>query len=100
MQRFWIALYLVTAVAHAPFALGLAWALSRAGLMSSGLAALAASIIALAIASLLRGRVRRARADAPIPRSRLLLIEEPFYIHWCGAVASTPLFILLALAAL
>ena len=94
MRRFWIALYTLTAIAHALFAFGLARALSRA---SVPLPALFAALLSLAAASLLRGRVARARMDAPLARWRLHLVEEPFYVHWCATVVSAPLFVLGAL---
>ena len=91
MRRFWIALYTLTAIAHAPFALGLARALSRASLPWPSLVAVLLSIAAV---MLLRGRVQRARMDEPLARWRLHLVEEPFYVHWCATLVSTPLFAL------
>ena len=95
MRRFWIALYTLTAVAHAPFAVGLARALSRA---SVPLPALFAALLSTAAALLIRGRVANARMDGVIARSRLYLVEEPFYVHWCATVVSAPLFAIGALA--
>src|SRR6185503_8234124 len=51
-----------------------------------------AALAAAGLAAALRGRIRRGVRDLPIPTWRLLLIEEPYYVHWCAAVASTPLF--------
>jgi hypothetical protein len=95
MRRFWIALYALTAVAHAPFAVGLARVLSRA---SVPLPALAAALLSIAAALLIRGRVANARMDGPIARWKLYLVEEPFYVHWCATLVSAPLFALGALA--
>src|SRR4051812_13830742 len=95
MRRFWIAVYIITAAGHAPFAVGLAFALGRIGApLPWLLGPLAAAGTALGI----RGRIARARRDAPISRARLVLIEEPFYVHWCAAVASAPPFAIAALA--
>jgi len=95
MRRFWIALSTLTAVAHAPFALGLARALSRASLP---VPALFAALLSIAATLLLRGRVANARMDGPIARWKLYLVEEPFYVHWCATLVSAPLFALGALA--
>ncbi len=89
MRRFWIALYTLTAITHAPFALGLARALSRA---SAPAPALFAALLSICAALLLRGRVARAKMDGPLARWKLHLIEEPFYVHWCATVVSAPLF--------
>ena len=94
MRRFWIALYTLTAVAHAPFAVGLARALSRASVPSP---ALFAALLSIAAAGLIRGRVANARMDAPIARWKLYLVEEPFYVHWCATLVSAPLFAIGAL---
>ena len=94
MRRFWIALYTLTAVAHAPFAVGLARALSRASVPSP---ALFAALLSIAAAGLIRGRVAKARMDAPIARWKLYLVEEPFYVHWCATLVSAPLFAIGAL---
>jgi predicted MPP superfamily phosphohydrolase len=95
MRRFWIALYTLTAVAHAPFAVGLARVLSRA---SVPLPALFAALLSTAAALQIRGRVENARMDGPIARWKLYLVEEPFYVHWCATLVSAPLFALGALA--
>jgi hypothetical protein len=96
MRRFWIALYTFTAIAHAPFALGIARALTRA---SAPLPVLFAALVSISVAAmaLLRGRVANARMDVPLARWKLHLVEEPFYVHWCATVVSAPLFALGAL---
>ncbi len=95
MRRFRIAIFAVTLPAHALFAAGLAFALSR-------LRAPFAGWIAVAVAALLvvglRGRLRRARADRPLPAWRVLLVEEPYHAHWCATVLAWPLFALAAIA--
>jgi hypothetical protein len=94
MRRFWIALYTLTAITHAPFGLGLARALNRAGVRWP---ALFAALLSIAAALLLRGRVANARMDGPVARWKLHFIEEPFYVHWCATLVSAPLFLLGAL---
>jgi hypothetical protein len=96
MRRFWIALYTLTALTHAPFALGVARALNRAGV---GRPALFVALLSISVAAalLVRGRVVNARMDGPLPRWKLHLIEEPFYVHWCATLVSAPLFLLGAL---
>ena len=93
MRRFRIAIFAVTLLGHALFALGLSFGLSRLG-------APFAPWIALAIAALLvlalRGRLRRLRADRPLPAWRAWLVEEPYYAHWCATVLAWPLLVLAA----
>ncbi|HVY45695.1 MAG TPA: metallophosphoesterase [Minicystis sp.] len=90
MRRFWIALYAVTALTHVPFAIGVAWALGRAGVPR---APLLAAALAIALVALLRGRVRRARADRPVPAWRLALVEEPYYAHWGACIGALFAFV-------
>lgn len=94
MRRFWIALYALTAVTHAPFALALARALARA---SAPLPALTSALLTTLALLLVRGRVANARMDGPLARWKLYLVEEPFYVHWCATLVSAPLFVVLAL---
>ena len=88
MGRFFIALYGLTALCHIPFAMGLGFALRRAGVPAAPFLAIG---IAAALVALLRGRIGRARYDRPMPAWRLLLVEEPYYIHWGATIASVPL---------
>src|SRR5262249_15725567 len=81
---------------HLTFALGVSFAASRLGAPAP---VLSAALLACVLTASLRGRVRRGVADAPIPGWRLLLIEEPYYMHWCAALAGTLLFIPCALIA-
>ncbi len=94
MRRFSIVLFVFTAVAHAPFALALAHALSWARAPAPAAIAIAVSA---ALVALLSGRLRRARADRPLARWRVLLVEEPWYAHWCALVLTLPLFAISAL---
>lgn len=83
MGRLRSALYALTLVGHLPFALGLAFGLG-------GLGVPFAPWIAIGIAALLvlalGGRLRRLRADRPLPSWRVWLIEEPYYAHWSATV--------------
>jgi predicted MPP superfamily phosphohydrolase len=88
MGRFFIALYGLTALCHIPFAMGLGFALRRAGVPAAPFLAIG---VAAALVALLRGRIGRARYDRPMPAWRLLLVEEPYYIHWGATIASVPL---------
>src|SRR4051794_17167120 len=90
MRRFWVVLHAITAFTHLTFALGASFAARRLGVPWPGLVAV---VIAVGLGSLMRGRVRRGGADRPIPRWRLLLIEEPYFIHWCAALAGTLMFV-------
>lgn len=97
MGRFWLIVYGVTAAAHLPFALALAALLTRA---SGPRAALLALPISALLVWLLRGRVERVKHDRALSRARLLLLEEPYYVHWCAALVSVPLSLLIAPALL
>lgn len=95
MRRLWSLLLAITVVAHAPFAAAVASALGRLGAphpISLGALAAAAGVL------LLGGRLRRARADAPVPRWRLYALEEPYYAHWLATVLAFPLFAVAAAA--
>lgn len=89
MRRFWTVLYTVTALAQLPFALGAHRALVAVGAPFAPWIALAAAAILVA---LLRGRVRRGALDRPIARWKRLLVEEPYYVHWCASVGASLLF--------
>ena len=95
MRRFQIALYVITSLSHAVLALGLAAALGRAGIPHAGWLAVLGS---LSLVAPIRGRLANARLDRPIPRWRLILVEELYYAHWCGAAAACPVFLAGALA--
>jgi hypothetical protein len=101
MRRFLILIYLMTALIHVPVALAAHEALRRAGVPSAGWIALT---LACVLAALMRGRMPRAVMDRPIPTWKRLLVEEPYFAHWCAAFACTPLFapglVMLALASI
>jgi uncharacterized protein len=90
MRRFWVVLYTVTTLTHLTFTLGLSFAMRRVGAPAPELIAV---IIAVTLVASLRGRLRRGVRDLPIPAWRLLLIEEPYYMHWCATVLGTLLFV-------
>ncbi len=92
----WIVIYAITLVSHAPFAAGLAFGLARLGVPGAGWVAVA---VAALLVYGLRGRLSRALADRPVALWRVLLIEEPYYAHWCATVASWPIFLLAAIPA-
>ena len=97
MRRFWTLLFVVTGVCHVPFAMGAWLALDRAGAPHAAWLSLA---ISLALVISLRGRIARVRADGPIPRWKIRLVEETYYAHWCATVASLPLAIVAILGSL
>jgi uncharacterized protein len=96
LRRFFVVLYALTAVSHLPFAIGLAFVLGRAAVPAGTWIAIA---VAAALASLVRGRVRRARDDEHISAFRLAFVEEPYYAHWAGCIASLLIFLPIALVA-
>jgi uncharacterized protein len=97
MRRFWILLFVVTAVAQVPFAVALDFTLRRAGVPGSAIVAAAAAACATFA---LRGRVRKARDDRRIPPLQLVLLEEPYYAHWGATILALPLFALALAVAL
>lgn len=94
MRRFIIFLFVLTALCHIPFAIALSRVLTWAG--APGAPFIAVLVAALLVA-FLRGRARRVRVDQPMPAWRLLLIEEPYFVHWGATVLSFVLFPLLLL---
>jgi predicted MPP superfamily phosphohydrolase len=104
MRRFWVVLYAITAIVHVPFALGLRWTLARtgdpAGPLAGGLAAWSVALATTAaLVAALRIVVATAREDRPRPRWRTVLLEEPYYVHWCAAVGSALFYVPAALVA-
>ena len=97
MRRLWIAIFTITLVSHAPFAAAVTFALGRLGVAHARWSGV---VIAAIGVTLLGGRLRRARADAPIARWKLLFVEEPYYAHWCATVVAWPLLLLSSLAVL
>jgi hypothetical protein len=87
MRRFWIVLYTVTAVLHVPFAIGLHEVLRRAGAPAPVLIAIAVAAILVA---LFWGRVRLVAYDQPVSTLRRLLLEEPYFAHWCATLVTLP----------
>lgn len=94
MRRFIVFLFVLTALCHIPFAIGLSHVLTRAGAPGAPIIAV---LVAALLVAFLRGRAKRLRIDQPMPAWRLLLIEEPYYVHWGATVLSFVLFPLLLL---
>ncbi|MRG94101.1 metallophosphoesterase [Polyangium spumosum] len=90
MRRFWTVLFAVTAALHVTFAVAAHALLTRAGAPSPWLFALVLSAL---LAYTFRGRMLLASADRPVPRLRRLLVEEPYYVHWCALVAALPIWV-------
>jgi uncharacterized protein len=91
VRRFVLILYVATALLHLPFVLAATAVLARLGVPLAPLFALA---LAATLVSLLRGRIRLLSHDRPRPWWRMLLLEEPYFVHWCAAIASGPLFVI------
>lgn len=91
MRRFVIAVFVLTALFQACFALGVAWVLQRNGLPFAWAIAWLLGALGLAM---LPGRMHRLRLDPPTSRLRIWLLEEPYFIHWCASFGATVLFIL------
>src|SRR5262249_4422684 len=94
LGRILLVVYLVTAVLPVPFVGGPAFALSAAGVGPAWPLAVAAG---LALLGLLRGRIDRARSDAPLEPWKLALVEA-YFVHWCATVVSAPLWLLASTA--
>jgi hypothetical protein len=90
VRRFFLIVTGVTALAHVPFALALHEALFRLGGTAWWKPWLAV-LVAGGLAAALRGRIALQRWDKPIPRWRMLLVEEPYYAHWFATVLTLPL---------
>lgn len=82
MRRFFFSLYVLTAALHVPFAFAAA-ELTGSAWVGAGLA--------LFGVLLLRGRMKLLAFDRHRPALRMLLLEEPYFIHWCATVAAAPL---------
>jgi uncharacterized protein len=89
MRRFFVLLWGVTFVAQLPVAVA-AGTLAVARGADAWLAWLGAAALGLATTAAFRGRVQLARHDRPISTARRLLIEEPYFVHWCAALMGLP----------
>jgi predicted MPP superfamily phosphohydrolase len=89
-QRFVLVLLAATALLQVPFVLATRLALERAGAPAP--AALALALGAAAVL-LLRGRVRDAMFDRPRPALRRLVVDEPFFVHFCATIGAAPFFV-------
>lgn len=88
MRRFWLIVLGLTALAEASFALAVS-ALARS--LGAPLPPLWGAALALLALALLPGRLSRQRADARLSGARVLLVEEPYFVHWCAALLALPL---------
>ncbi len=85
MKRFFVFLYVTSAVAQLPVSAAVVHTVGGATGWGIGAALLAAFML------LLRGRVALARWDRPITAVRRHLIEEPFFVHWCASLLALSL---------
>jgi uncharacterized protein len=90
MRRFWVFLFTLTTVLHVPFAVVAHEIARRLGAVWPGLWAL--GLAALFIAAFW-GRIDLASHDRPVSRARRLLVEEPYFVHWCALVVALPLWL-------
>jgi len=90
MRRFWVFLYTLTAALHVPFTVAVHELARRVGASRPTLISFVASILLVAA---FYGRIELASHDRPIPRLRLLLLEEPYYVHWCALILTLPLWL-------
>jgi predicted MPP superfamily phosphohydrolase len=98
MNRFRVVFFGVTALAHVLVAVALTEA---AALLESPLPPwIIGTTIAAALCLTLRGRVRLHSADRPLPRWRVLLLEEPYYAHWTASILTLLSFPIAGLVAL
>src|SRR5262245_43175314 len=86
MRRFFVRLYVATALLHLPFALAVA---HLAG--GSALAWAFTALGALALTAAFHGRVSLQRWDRPVDRWRRLF-EEAYFVHWMALVLALPLW--------
>lgn len=96
MSRMTPILYAVTALIQLPFCLALRLGLYAAGV---GGATWIALVAGAALTWGLHGRLALFMWDRPISAWRRWLVEQPYVVHWCAALLSLPLFLVLALAA-
>jgi predicted MPP superfamily phosphohydrolase len=95
MRRFVIAVFVLTALFQVPFALAVAWVLRKNELH---IAWTIAGFLAALTLVLLPGRLARIRKDEPVSSLRAWFFEEPYFIHWCGSLGASVLFVVGALA--
>jgi hypothetical protein len=96
MRRFWVVLSIVTALFHAPFVVGLHEVLRRAGVAQPwGVTIAATALLLIAF----QGRVRLVAMDRPVSTARRVLVEEPYFVHWCALIAATPAWLVATVVA-
>jgi predicted MPP superfamily phosphohydrolase len=95
MRPFLVKLYALTALLHLPFTLIVQRAAVALDLPAPWWVA---GGTALSLAVAFHWRVALARRDRPISTARMILLEEPYFVHW-SALSAAPLFYPLALVA-
>ncbi|MFO0591385.1 MAG: metallophosphoesterase [Polyangiaceae bacterium] len=89
MRRFFLVLWIFTGLAHVVVVAAQREILTRLGAPWPGAIAVA---ISAALVALLGGRIELMRDDHPISGARRAA-ELLYYVHWCGAVAASLLFV-------
>lgn len=89
MRRFYLRLWVFTAVVHGVFFAAAREALAILGAPRPSLLALGATVAVLA---LFRGRLRLLHTDRPISELRRFA-EHLYYTHWCGTVAGALFYV-------
>ena len=90
MRRFWVFLFTLTALLHVPFFVATNELEKRFGVSNPSLFA---ALLTLALIVAFYFRIELASYDRPISRARRLLLEEPYYAHWCALVLTLPLWL-------
>jgi predicted MPP superfamily phosphohydrolase len=85
MTRFFRILVTITVVTHAPFVVAASEALRRLGVRTD-LAWGIGAMLGLAGIALFVGRARSLMHDQPRPFWRTLVVDLPFYAHWCANI--------------
>lgn len=81
MRPFFVRLYVATALLHLAFSVVLVRGAAAIGLSLPWWLAIA---IALGLGGAFHGRLSLGLWDKPISSWRRRLVEEPYYVHWCG----------------
>src|SRR5262245_19314386 len=89
MRRFFVSLYALPVLLHAPMGIALGYMAALAGVpLPWALGLGAATALALAF----RGRVALQRWDRPVGRWRTIL-EEAYFVHWMAIVLAMLLWL-------
>ena len=85
MSRFLRVLVTITSVVHVPFVVGVAELMQRVG-ASAMIAWLTATVLGVAGVASFLYVARGVMNDTPRPAWRTLLVDTPYYVHWCACV--------------